>query len=299
MMQNERKTSASVSRRGFLKRSAAAASLAATAGLAISRTAHAAGSDVIKIGTVGCGGRCTGAADNAMSADPGTRLVAMTDLFPDRVQTSRNNLKSRKPDQVAVDDAHCFHGLDGYKGVIDSADVVLIACAAKFHPMYLKAGIDAGKHVFVEKPHGIDPGGIKVVTQATELAKQKKLGILSGLQSRFHPSIRETIQRVHDGQIGQIVAIEENSGCRDDAGERPYDADACRRLDDPDGESWFLGEPDYDPLTQASQVQDLMQSTGFREDPPGSGNLIESKKVGLTEIDRMNWLVEQCVAGEC
>ncbi|NND55418.1 MAG: hypothetical protein HKN56_10680 [Gammaproteobacteria bacterium] len=92
---------------------------------------------------------------------------------------------------------------------------------------------------------------------------------------------------------------EENSGCRDGADERPYDADACRRLDDPAGESWFLGEPDYDPLTDATQVQDLMQSTGFREDPPGSGNLIESKKAGLTEIDRMNWFVEQCVAGEC
>jgi len=209
-MQDQSKTSTGMTRRGFLKRSTAAASLAATAGLAVSRTAHAAGSDVIKLGMVGCGGRCTGAADNAMTADPGTRLVAMTDLFPDRVQASRNNLKKRKPDQVAVDDAHCFSGLDGYKNVIESVDVVLIACAAKFHPMYLKAGIDAGKHVFVEKPHGIDPAGIKVVNAAAELAKQKKLGILSGLQSRFHAAIRETIQRVHDGQIGQIVAIEEN-----------------------------------------------------------------------------------------
>jgi myo-inositol 2-dehydrogenase / D-chiro-inositol 1-dehydrogenase len=209
-MHDPTKTSPGMSRRGFLKRSGAAASLAATAGLAISRSAHAAGSDVIRIGMIGCGGRCTGAAGNAMDADPGTRLVAMTDLFPDRVQTSRNNLKSRNAKQVAVDDAHCFHGLDGYKGVIDGADVVLIACAAKFHPMYLKAGIDAGKHVFVEKPHAIDPAGINVVNQATGLAKQKKLGILSGLQSRFHPEIRETIQRVRDGQIGRIVSIEEN-----------------------------------------------------------------------------------------
>ena len=76
---------------------------------------------------------------------------------------------------MAVDDDHCFSELDGYKKVIESADVVLIACAAKFHPMYLKAAIEAGKHVFVEKPHGIDPAGIKVVQQAGELAKQKKL----------------------------------------------------------------------------------------------------------------------------
>jgi len=209
-MQSENKRSTGMTRRGFLRHSTAAASAAATAGLAIGRSAHAAGSDVIRIGMVGCGGRCTGAADNAMDADPGTRLVAMCDLFADRVQASRRNLEKRKPDQVAVDDDHCFVGLDGYKKVIDSVDVVLIACAAKFHPMYLKAGIEAGKHVFVEKPHGIDPAGIKVVAEAAALARQKKLGILSGLQSRFHPAIRETIQRVIDGQIGQVVSIEEN-----------------------------------------------------------------------------------------
>jgi len=195
-------------RREFLKKSAAGA--AAVTGLSIARSAHAAGDETIKIGMVGCGGRCSGAAANAMDADPGTRLVAMTDLFADRVQTSRQSLKRQRPDQVAVDDDHCFSGLGGYKNVVDCVDVVLIACAAKFHPMYLKAGIEAGKHVFVEKPHGIDPAGIQVVHEATKLAKDKNLGILSGLQSRFHPSIRETIQRVRDGQIGNIVSIEEN-----------------------------------------------------------------------------------------
>ncbi len=196
------------SRRDFLKTSALGA--VAVGGLSVERSAHAAGSDVIRIGMVGCGGRCSGAAANAMDADPGTRLVAMTDLFADRAQGKRKALKNSKPDQVEVDDDHCFAGLDGYKKVIDSVDVVLIACAAKFHPMYLKAGIEAGKHVFVEKPHGIDPAGIKVVNEATKLAKEKNLGILSGLQSRFHPAIRETIQRVLDGQIGDIVSFEEN-----------------------------------------------------------------------------------------
>jgi len=193
------------SRRDFLK-----ASAATVAGLSIARVAHAAGDNVIKIGMVGCGGRCAGAAADAMNADPGVQLVAMSDLFADRVEGRRKALKRQKPGQVAVDDDHCFVGLDGYKKVIDSVDVVLIACAAKFHPMYLRAGIQAGKHVFVEKPHGIDPAGIKVLTEATKLAREKKLGILSGLQSRFHPAIRETIQRVHDGQIGEIVSVEEN-----------------------------------------------------------------------------------------
>jgi predicted dehydrogenase len=172
--------------------------------------AHAAGSDVIRIGMIGCGGRCTGAAVDAMTADPAVRLVAMCDLFKDRVESSRSLLRAEKPEQVLVDDAHCFVGLDGYKKVIDSVDYVLIACAAKFHAMYLKAGIEAGKHVFVEKPHAIDPLGIKVVKEATALAKQKNLGILSGLMSRFATSIRETVKRVQDGQIGEITTIEEN-----------------------------------------------------------------------------------------
>ncbi len=200
--------SGSTSRRDFLKTSAAG--LTALGGLSIARGAHAAGDETIKIGMVGCGGRCTGAAVNAMDADPGVRLVAMTDVFADRVRAKRETLSKQKPDQVAVDDDHCFVGLDGYKKVIDSVDVVLIACAAKFHPMYLKAGIEAGKHVFVEKPHAIDPAGINTVAEATKIAKENNLGILSGLQSRFHAGYRETIERVQDGQIGEIISIEEN-----------------------------------------------------------------------------------------
>jgi len=197
-------------RRQFLKRSSAVAAVVAAPTLSISRSAHAAGSEVIRIGMVGCGGRCTGAASDAMTADPGTRLVAMSDLFADRVHAKRAALKQQYPDQVAVDDDHCFVGLDGYQHVIDSVDVVLIACAAKFHPMYLMAGIEASRHVFVEKPHAIDPAGINVVNAATELAKKKNLGVLSGLQSRFHMGYRQTMQRVHDGEIGQIISIEEN-----------------------------------------------------------------------------------------
>jgi len=199
-----------ISRRGFLKQSALAASVAGATSVVGSRAVHAAGSDVIRIGMVGCGGRCTGAAANAMNAGPGVHLVAMTDLFADRVQAKRAILKKQKPEQVQVDDDHCFSGLDGYKKVIESVDIVLIACAAKFHPMYVLAGIEAGKNVFVEKPHGIDPYGIKVLRKAVELARKKNLGILSGLQSRFHGAIRETIQRVHDGQIGDVVSFEEN-----------------------------------------------------------------------------------------
>ena len=196
------------SRRQFLKHSAALA--AAGPALAVARNAYAGGGDTLRVGMVGCGGRCAGAAFEALSVDPGAKLVAMADLFADRVQAKRNLLKASKPQQVAVDDEHCFVGLDGYKKVIDSVDVVLIACAAKFHPMYLLAAVEAGKHVFVEKPHAIDPAGIQMVTKACNLAREKKLSVLSGLQSRFNAPIRETIERVRDGQIGQIVSIEEN-----------------------------------------------------------------------------------------
>jgi predicted dehydrogenase len=198
------------SRREFLKTTATAVSATALGSLDLARSAYAAGSDVIRVGMIGCGGRCTGAALEAMNADPGVRLVAMCDIFMDRVKNQRQHLKSQKPNQVNVDDEHCFTGFDGYKKVIETVDVVLIANAAKFHPLHTKAAIEAGKHVFVEKPHAIDPQGIKTLRAACDLAKQKKLCVVSGLQSRHHPGYIETVKRIHDGAIGNVVAIEEN-----------------------------------------------------------------------------------------
>jgi len=198
------------SRRQFLKSSAVAVSAAALANLDVASVAHAAGSDIIRIGIVGCGGRCPGAAINAMSVDQGTRLVAMCDIIPERVKNQRASLKQQKPNQVMVDDDHCFDGFDGYKKVIASCDVVLIANAAKFHPLHARDAIAAGKHVFVEKPHAIDPYGIKLLNAAAALAKEKKLALASGLHSRHDPRYIESIKRVHDGQIGDIISIEEN-----------------------------------------------------------------------------------------
>ena len=207
---NENKTS-SVTRRDFLKTSAVATgTVAALGALDISRYAHAAGTDTIKLGMIGCGGRASGAADEAMTADKGARLVAMCDILMDRVQLKRAALKKSKGEQVAVPDDQCFAGFDAYKKVIEASDAVLIANAAKFHPLHALTALQAGKHVFVEKPHGIDPAGMKVMQAAADLAKEKKLCLVSGLHSRYQPGYQEIVQRIHDGAIGDIVSIEEN-----------------------------------------------------------------------------------------
>ncbi|MEJ2703171.1 MAG: Gfo/Idh/MocA family oxidoreductase [Sedimentisphaerales bacterium] len=201
---------ASTTRREFLKASTVAASAAVSGSLGIGHRVFAAGSDILRVGMVGCGGRNTGAAAQALTADSGARLVAMCDIFMDRVKAKRRILKQQKGDQVAVDDDHCFAGFDSYKHVIEASDVVLIANAAKFHPLHTMTAIKAGKHVFTEKPHGIDPVGVKLMRQAAELARQKGLCLASGLQSRHHTGYAETVQRIHDGAIGDVVAIEEN-----------------------------------------------------------------------------------------
>jgi len=207
---NGTEKNAGTTRRDFLKASTTTASAAVLGSLDISRNVFAAGNDIIRVGMIGCGGRNAGAAAQALTADSGTRLVAMCDIFMDRVKGKRKLLKGQKKDQVAVDDDHCFAGFDGYKHVIESSDMVLIANAAKFHPLHAMAAIQAGKHVFVEKPHGIDPAGIKLMQRASELARQKRLCLVSGLHSRYHAGYAETVQRIHDGAIGEVVAIEEN-----------------------------------------------------------------------------------------
>jgi len=205
------RASGRASRRDFLKQTAAAAAGAAAVGaLRLQRSAHAAGSGTIKIGLIGCGGRGSGAAVNAMNAGKDVRLVAMADVFEQYLQGARQRLKKLKPDQVEVPDDHCFVGFDAYQKLIQSGvDVVLIAAASHFHPVHLKAAVDAGKHVFCEKPHGVDVPGLKIAMAAGEEAKKKNLCLVSGLCWRYDPGVREAMKRVADGAIGEIVAIDE------------------------------------------------------------------------------------------
>ncbi len=203
-MASQNKAAPSANRREFLKRSVAGAAAA----VSVARGAHAAGDPTIRIGMIGAGSRCAGAAAQALKAGPDVKLAAICDVFDSRLQASRKNLEKQFPDQVAVDDEHCFVGFDGYRKVIDASDVVLIACASKFHPMYSEAAIEAGKHVFVEKPHAIDPVGVRRAKAVCDRAAQKGLSIVSGLQSRFHAGWQEAVRRIHDGQIGDVVAIQ-------------------------------------------------------------------------------------------
>jgi len=195
-------------RRQFLK-TAAGYSMAATA-LDFARNARAAGSDIIRVGLIGCGHRGTGAAIDALDADPGANLVAMTDLFSDKVDASLAKIQESHPQQTLVNKEHRFTGFEGYRHVIESSDVVLIACASKFHPRYALEAIQAGKHVFVEKPHGIDPVGVQTMQAACDLAHSKKLCMVSGLHNRYDLSVREIINRIHDGAIGQVISMEVN-----------------------------------------------------------------------------------------
>jgi predicted dehydrogenase len=210
MKLNSSSKSQRFTRRDFLKSSAVVAATAAVGSLPIERGAYAAGSDLIRIGLIGCGGRGTEAAQNAMHAGKDIRLIALADIFEERLKACRATLTKAAPDQVELKDDHCFLGFNAYQELIASGvDVVLITPASHFIPQMLKVAVAAGKHVFCEKPHGIDIPGLKLSMAAAEEARRKNLTLVSGLCWRYDPGVRETMKRVHDGAIGDIVAIQE------------------------------------------------------------------------------------------
>jgi predicted dehydrogenase len=188
-------------RRQFLAASAAAAVAAPHI--------HAAGDDLIKVGLIGCGERGTGAAVNALSADKNVKLVAMGDAFEDRLESSLKNLLAKKIVSAKVDvqpDAK-FVGFDAYKEVIARCDVVLLTTPPQFRPLHLKAAVEAGKHVFAEKPVAVDAPGVRSVLETCEAAKKKNLSIVSGLCLRYDTSFRECVKRIHGGAIGEVVTL--------------------------------------------------------------------------------------------
>lgn len=200
-------------RREFLRASSVAAATAAvTSGLGYVQNAHAAGSDVLKVGLIGCGGRGTGAALNALNADANVQLTAMGDMFTDRIERSlkalKNDLGDRAATKVNVTPEKCFTGFDNYKQVIDSdVDVVLLCSPPHFRPAQIKYAVEKGKHIFAEKPVAVDAPGIRSVIASAEAAKEQKLSLVSGLCYRYDLAKRETMERLHNGQIGKILSI--------------------------------------------------------------------------------------------
>jgi predicted dehydrogenase len=195
-------------RRDFL-----AGAVVAAAGVTLTSltpAVHAGGSDVLRIGLIGCGSRGTGAAEQALRADKNNKLVAMGDMFPDKLKKSLTQLKgtSAIADRIDVKPAYCFTGFDAYKSVIEVSDVVLLTTPPHFRPLHLQAAVAAGKHVFAEKPCAVDAPGVRVVLHACEEAKKKNLAVVAGLCWRYHHGMRETMKRVHDGTIGAITALQ-------------------------------------------------------------------------------------------
>ncbi|MCH8042192.1 MAG: Gfo/Idh/MocA family oxidoreductase [Planctomycetes bacterium] len=200
----------SPNRRTFLKGTAAAAVAGTT--LSLARSAHAAVDDTIKIGLIGCGGRGTGAAVNALKSDKNIRLVAMADAFEDQLKKSHNGLNARMGNKVDVPLDRQFVGFDAYQKLVDlkDIDVVLLTTPPHFRPMQYKAAVEAGKHIFCEKPVAVDAPGVRSVIETTKKAKEKNLAVVSGLCYRYHLPKREVIKRIHGGEIGEIRAIHTN-----------------------------------------------------------------------------------------
>jgi myo-inositol 2-dehydrogenase / D-chiro-inositol 1-dehydrogenase len=194
-------------RRAFLKASAASV---ATAAVVLPGAYAGAGNDILKVGLIGCGDRGSGAAKQAMRADPKVKLVAMCDAFQDRLDTSLGNLKNIKDIAAKIDVApdQCYTGFDGYQKLLKSdVDVVILTTPPGFRPIHLRAAVEAGKHVFFEKPVAVDVPGIKSVIESAKLAKEKGTGLCSGYCWRYDQPKRETVKRIHDGEIGDVMAI--------------------------------------------------------------------------------------------
>ena len=191
------------SRRRFLKQAGVA-----TGALAIAvPSVHAAEDSTIRVGLIGCGGRGSGAARNAMLADPNVRIVAMADLFDEPMQRCRSSLGKKFAKQMTVTDETCFSGFDCHKQLMESdADVVLLASPPHYRPDQIEVCVEAGKDIFCEKPVATDAVGVRRVRAACKIAAEKGLNVVSGLCWRYDQGMKETIDRVFDGQIGKVVA---------------------------------------------------------------------------------------------
>ncbi len=214
MRKNRDKSRERISRRRFL-----ADTISAAGGLGVmaatGAVTHAAGSDKLRIGLIGCGTRGTQAAIDCIESSPAVELVTMGDIFSGPMGTSGNRIKKeveRKglpKDSFKVTKEKAFIGWDAYKQVLESGvDLVILATPPGFRPLHLAAAIEAGKHVFMEKPVAVDPVGVRSIIATSDVARQKGLAIVSGTQRRHQPHYLEIMKRIHNGDIGDLAAAQ-------------------------------------------------------------------------------------------
>ena len=202
-MKKAQSSKAGISRRDFMKTTAAVGMAATLAG---GEKLFAAGSDTMRVGLIGCGGQGTRDAISCVNSAENVKIVAMGDLFEDRVKESLNKLKTEVGDKVSVTEETSFVGFDAYKKVIASdVDMVMLITPPNFRSEHLKAAIEADKHVFMEKPATVDPAGVRSIIATSELAKQKGLSIVAGTQRRHQAHYIELMKRIHRGDIGELV----------------------------------------------------------------------------------------------
>jgi len=205
-MRNKRsRKNRELTRRDFIKTSAVAGAVLASG----TNRIFAAGSDKIRVGLIGCGGQGTRDIVSCVKSSPGVEIVAMGDLFEDRLQQSLDKLRKDVPAAVKVARNKRFVGFDAYKRVLQTdVHMVLLTAPPHWRAEHFQAAVEAGKHVFMEKPGGVDPKGIRSVIQTAELARRKRLSVVAGTQRRHSKKYQEIIRRIHDGQIGKIVAAQ-------------------------------------------------------------------------------------------
>lgn len=228
-------------------------------------------SDTLRVGLVGCGGRGGGAADDALTADANVVVTAMGDLFEDRLQSTLQDLRRAHGDRVKVTTETSFIGLDAYKRVIESGvDVVLFATPPGFRPAQIKAAIDAGKHVFAEKPVATDAAGVRSVLASAEEAKKKNLSLVSGFCYRHNKGVRALMQKIHDGEVGEIRAMHNS-----------YNT----------GGVWspFARKPEWTDLQ--FQIKNWYYHTWLSGD-----HIVEQ---AVHNIDKMNWAMKDEVPVKC
>ncbi|HAQ98610.1 MAG: Gfo/Idh/MocA family protein [Limisphaerales bacterium] len=206
-IQNKEETNST--RRQFIKSSSAVvAAGVALPSFSIPQKTFAANDETIRVGLIGCGGRGTGAASQAMKADSNVMLTAMGDMYPDRLDVSHNALKKAAEEKIQVTPENKFTGFDAYKKVLESGvDLVILATPPGFRPMHLRAAVDAGKHIFCEKPMATDAPGLRSVIASANDAKAKKLALVAGFCWRYNFARRALYDKIHNGDIGDVRSI--------------------------------------------------------------------------------------------